>query len=99
MEVDGCRSTSSDDTPNRESRIDAVSPTGPPPTIRTSTSRMRGQCLTPPTSVKAPKETRRRDGVCTPRETGGEGGNPARVPPDEKFPQTKRWYSRAPWIL
>ncbi len=38
--VPGWRSTSSERTPNRDSRIDAVRPTGPPPTIRTGTSSM-----------------------------------------------------------
>ena len=42
--VPGCRSTRSEVTPSRESRMEAVRPTGPPPTIRTSTSRIRGTC-------------------------------------------------------
>ena len=37
MAVPGWRSTSSDVMPSRDSRIEAVSPTGPPPTIRTGT--------------------------------------------------------------
>src|SRR5216683_5527483 len=38
MAVPGWRSTSSERTPACDSRIEAVSPTGPPPTIRTGTS-------------------------------------------------------------
>src|SRR5258706_54996 len=38
--VPGCRSTSSDGTPSCESRMDALRPTGPPPTMRTGVSTM-----------------------------------------------------------
>jgi len=36
--VPGCFSTSNEFTPKRDSKIDALNPTGPPPTIRTGTS-------------------------------------------------------------
>src|SRR4029453_6789432 len=45
--VPGCRSTRSEVTPAFDSRMEAVKPTGPPPTMRTSTSRIRGTCPSP----------------------------------------------------
>src|SRR4029450_5999539 len=54
--VPPCRSTRSEVTPARESKMEAVRPTGPPPTMRTSTSRIRGTCPSPWPLSKAARD-------------------------------------------